>query len=48
MPPSTRKQQAYIYAAANRGERWAKDYIAKVHAEGGSMAVRKKRRRRRR
>ena len=46
MPPTSRRQQAYIYAAANRGERWAKDYIRKTKREGVGMGVRKRKKRR--
>lgn len=41
MPPTSRKQQRYVYAQADKGVAWAKKWVSE-----GSMKVKKKRKRR--
>lgn len=42
MPFESRQQQRYIFAAARKGEKWAKEYIAKARKENALHVKRKR------
>jgi hypothetical protein len=46
MPPSTPKQARFIRAEANRGEKWAQDYIAEAPTMKPKRRKKKRKRKR--